>query len=133
MRSTRLYAVYISFRISAGFTLRDSVHYARWSDPLTILKTRCPTRLGFDTQRELIEFSLSAVAIEGFYLEFGVFTGGTIRFIARQNRSKHNPRLRQFSGITRGMVRFQFGKESLRRKGATPSRTVQRGFAPRVL
>ena len=55
--------------------LRRSVDY---------LEQNMSDALGFDSQRELIEYSLSAVAIDGHYLEFGVFTGGTIRFIARR-------------------------------------------------
>jgi len=55
--------------------LRRSVDY---------LEQNMSDAIGFDSQRELIEYSLSAVAIDGHYLEFGVFTGGTIRFIARR-------------------------------------------------
>ena len=43
-----------------------------------------PDALGFDSQRELIEYSLGATNVEGHYLEFGVFTGGTIRFMAKR-------------------------------------------------
>jgi Methyltransferase domain len=43
-----------------------------------------PDAVGFDSQRELTEFTLSAVRVEGHYLEFGVYTGGTIRFIAKR-------------------------------------------------
>jgi hypothetical protein len=40
------------------------------------IEQNMPDALGFDSQRELIEYSLQAVAIDGHYLEFGVFTGG---------------------------------------------------------
>ena len=55
--------------------LRRSVDY---------LERNMPDALGFDSQRELIEYSLAGVTVDGHYLEFGVFTGGTIRFIARR-------------------------------------------------
>src|ERR1700733_7612028 len=55
--------------------LRRSVDY---------LEQNMADALGFDSQRDLIEHSLAAVAFDGHYLEFGVFTGGTIRFIARR-------------------------------------------------
>src|SRR5215470_5793105 len=42
-----------------------------------------PDALAFESQRDLIEFALSAVKIDGHYMEFGVFRGGSIRFIAR--------------------------------------------------
>jgi hypothetical protein len=43
-----------------------------------------PDATGFDSQREVTEFALGAAMTEGRYLEFGVFTGGTIRFIAHR-------------------------------------------------
>jgi len=48
------------------------------------IENTMPDALGFESQRELTEFALGAVRIEGHYLEFGVFTGGTIRFIAKR-------------------------------------------------
>jgi hypothetical protein len=43
-----------------------------------------PDAVGFEAPAELLAFALEIVKIEGHYLEFGVFTGGTIRFIARK-------------------------------------------------
>jgi hypothetical protein len=40
--------------------------------------------LGFETQKELIEHALTQAPPAGHYLEFGVFSGGTIRHIARR-------------------------------------------------
>ena len=40
--------------------------------------------LGLENQRDLIKHALSNVEVDGHYLEFGVFTGGTIRFMARR-------------------------------------------------
>jgi len=48
------------------------------------IENTMPDALGFESQRELTEFALGAIRIEGHYLEFGVFTGGTIRFIAKR-------------------------------------------------
>src|SRR5215467_14542544 len=42
-----------------------------------------PDAVAFEAPAELLAFALEIVKIEGHYLEFGVFTGGTIRFIAR--------------------------------------------------
>jgi hypothetical protein len=41
-----------------------------------------PGAVGFEAPAEVLAFAIGAVKIEGHYLEFGVFTGGTIRFIA---------------------------------------------------
>ena len=52
-----------------------------------------PDALGFDSQRELIDFALTETKIEGHYLEFGVYTGGTIRFMASRLQQTRHPRL----------------------------------------
>src|SRR5262249_10426988 len=38
-----------------------------------------PDAVGFEAPAEVLAFALEMVKIEGHYLEFGVFTGGTIR------------------------------------------------------
>ena len=52
-----------------------------------------PDALGFDSQRELIEYCAAETKIDGHYLEFGVYTGGTIRFIATRVGETHHSRL----------------------------------------
>src|SRR6266568_2922300 len=39
--------------------------------------------LGLETQRELLDYALARTAAAGHYLEFGVYSGGTIRHLAR--------------------------------------------------
>jgi hypothetical protein len=50
-----------------------------------------PGALSFYTSRQVLAYSLSQVTLPGSLLEFGVFKGGTIRYIARQcpDRSVH--------------------------------------------
>jgi hypothetical protein len=48
------------------------------------IEQQMPEALGLETQKELIEYALSEVRLQGHYLEFGVAGGGTIRFIAAQ-------------------------------------------------
>ncbi|MCI5118531.1 MAG: class I SAM-dependent methyltransferase [Candidatus Electrothrix sp. LOE1_4_5] len=38
----------------------------------------------FPTTRQLLKFALNSVSTEGCYLEFGVFKGGSIRYISKQ-------------------------------------------------
>lgn len=38
-----------------------------------------PDALGLESLRELIDYTLRAITVQGHYLEFGVFSGGTIR------------------------------------------------------
>src|SRR3981081_1379654 len=40
--------------------------------------------IGHETQKEVTEYALRQATIPGHLLEFGVFTGGTIRFMAKR-------------------------------------------------
>jgi hypothetical protein len=79
-----------------------------------------PDALGFDTQRELIKFALSAVAIDGHYLEFGVFTGGTIRFIARHIGQRTIHGFDSFAGLPEAWSGFNLGSKTFDVKGRLP-------------
>jgi methyltransferase family protein len=79
-----------------------------------------PDALGFDSQRELIEFSLSAVKIDGHYLEFGVFTGGTIRFIARRTNGRLVHGFDSFEGLPEAWSGFNLRKRAFDMGGRLP-------------
>jgi hypothetical protein len=79
-----------------------------------------PDALGFDSQRELIEYSLKAVAIEGHYLEFGVFTGGTIRFIARRVGGRTVHGFDSFEGLPEAWSGFNLGGKAFDVGGRLP-------------
>ncbi|MGA2213218.1 MAG: class I SAM-dependent methyltransferase [Bryobacteraceae bacterium] len=55
--------------------LEESVQYAR---------KQMRTAVGMESSREVLESALKNVAVAGHYLEFGVYKGGTIRFIAER-------------------------------------------------
>ena len=55
--------------------LRDSVRYAR---------KHMRGAVGMESSREVLAAALSQVTVNGHYMEFGVYKGGTIRFIAKQ-------------------------------------------------
>jgi len=79
-----------------------------------------PDALGFESQREVAEFALGAVQIKGHYLEFGVFTGGTIRFIARRigNRIIHG--FDSFEGLPEAWSGFNLGRRAFDVRGRLP-------------
>jgi hypothetical protein len=79
-----------------------------------------PDALGFDSQRELIEFSLGAAKVNGHYLEFGVFTGGTIRFIARRIGSRVIHGFDSFEGLPEAWSGFSLGGRAFSLKGRLP-------------
>jgi hypothetical protein len=55
--------------------LQESVQYAR---------NYMRTAVGMESSREVLESALGQVTVRGHYLEFGVYKGGTIRFIAER-------------------------------------------------
>lgn len=91
--------------------LRRSVDY---------LERNMPDALGFDSQRELIEYSLAGVTVDGHYLEFGVFTGGTIRFIARRIGRRFIHGFDSFKGLPEVWAGFNLGRGTFDLKGHLP-------------
>jgi hypothetical protein len=79
-----------------------------------------PAALGFDSQRELIEFALRAVRVDGHYLEFGVFTGGTIRFIAARTSGQLVHGFDSFEGLPEAWGGFNLGGRAFDLKGRLP-------------
>jgi Macrocin-O-methyltransferase (TylF) len=79
-----------------------------------------PDAVGLDSQRELIEHSLQAVHIDGHYLEFGVFTGGTIRFLARRIGARTIHGFDSFEGLPEAWAGFNLGGKAFNMKGRLP-------------
>ena len=79
-----------------------------------------PDALGFDSQRELIEYSLAEAKIDGHYLEFGVYTGGTIRFIASRIGSRLIHGFDTFEGLPEAWGGFNLGRRAFDAKGKLP-------------
>jgi len=79
-----------------------------------------PDALGFDSQRELIEYALRAVRVDGHYLEFGVFTGGTIRFIAARTSGRPVHGFDSFEGLPEAWGGFNLGGRAFDLKGRLP-------------
>jgi hypothetical protein len=84
------------------------------------IESTMPDALGFESQRELTEFALSAVQIEGHYLEFGVFTGGTIRFIASRIGSRVIHGFDSFEGLPEAWSGFSLGHRAFDVGGRLP-------------
>jgi Macrocin-O-methyltransferase (TylF) len=91
--------------------LRRSVDY---------LEQNMSDALGFDNQRELIEYSLGAVTLDGHYLEFGVFTGGTIRYIARRIDPRTIHGFDSFKGLPEAWSGWNLGSGAFDLKGRLP-------------
>ena len=84
------------------------------------IETAMPDALGFDSQRELIEYSLAESRAEGHYLEFGVFTGGTIRFMAKRIGSRTIHGFDSFEGLPEAWGGFSLGRSAFDVSGKLP-------------
>jgi hypothetical protein len=60
-------------REMARLALNESVAYAAET---------MKTALGVETARQVLDIALNAASAQGYFMEFGVFKGGTIRYIA---------------------------------------------------
>jgi hypothetical protein len=87
---------------------------------LDYVERAMPDALGFDTRRELILFSLTAAKVEGHYLEFGVFTGGTVRLIARRVGGRIVHGFDSFEGLPEAWSGFNLGKGAFDLGGRLP-------------
>jgi hypothetical protein len=79
-----------------------------------------PDAIGLESQRELIDYSLKAAPTEGHYLEFGVFTGGTIRYIARRIGGREMHGFDSFEGLPQAWSGFNLGRTAFDRRGRLP-------------
>ena len=79
-----------------------------------------PDALGLESQRELIEYALAQTRVDGHYLEFGVFTGGTIRFIAKRIGARVIHGFDSFEGLPVGWSGFSLGRKAFNVGGRLP-------------
>jgi hypothetical protein len=84
------------------------------------VESAMPDALGFETQRDLINYSVQSVDIEGHYLEFGVYTGGTIRYIAKRIGKRTIHGFDSFEGFAEVWSGFSLGHKTFDNKGRLP-------------
>lgn len=90
-------------------------------DTVAFIDANMPDAIGFETQREAILFALSQVKVPGHHMEFGVFTGGTTRFIARRLPAgiRYNG-FDSFQGLPQDWAGFSLGKGAFDVGGRLP-------------
>jgi len=125
---------YVLYRIVlAGFQLFDTgrLHTVRERSirelkrSVDYIEKHMADAIGFETQKEVLDYALLQTTVPGHYLEFGVFTGGTIRYIAAQLRrggrsdaSIHG--FDSFEGLPGAWSGFSLGQAAFSRGGRMP-------------
>src|SRR5262245_2534442 len=74
------------------------------------IEREMPDALGFDNQHDIIEYSLRVAEVDGHYLEFGVYTGGTISFMAKRIGGRVIHGFDSFEGLPEAWGGFNLGR-----------------------
>ena len=97
-----------------------------------------PAAIGFETQKELISYALNKTeGCSGYYLEFGVFTGGTIRYMAKKKPNIIFHGFDSFEGLPEDWFGMPLIKSSFSLKGSLPkvpgNVTLHKGWFNEIL
>jgi hypothetical protein len=120
---------YVLYRVVlAGYQLLDTgrIHPVRerslraLKSSVDYIEQHMPDALGLETQKELLAYGLSEATTPGHYLEFGVFTGGTIRYIARVKRNQTIHGFDSFEGLPGAWGGFSLGRSAFSKGGKLP-------------
>ncbi|HYM73833.1 MAG TPA: TylF/MycF/NovP-related O-methyltransferase [Stellaceae bacterium] len=76
--------------------------------------------IGFETQKELLDYALGEVKLAGQYLECGVYNGGTIRHIARRLPGATIHGFDSFEGLPEPWAGFTLGRRAFSVAGRLP-------------
>lgn len=98
-------------RVMALRALEESADY---------IEAYMPEAIGFDTQKELLEFAVDEVAVDGHFLEFGVFRGGTIRRISKRRPDRTIHGFDSFEGLPEGWFGHNLAKGTFSTGGRLP-------------
>jgi len=76
--------------------------------------------IGFETQKEITEYALQIIKIPGAFMEFGVYEGGTIRFIAKNIKNNRIYGFDSFRGLPDEWSGFNMGSGAFNVDGKLP-------------
>lgn len=130
MLITNFYLKNILYRIvNAGFQLFD-VGYAHpvrerslraLKRSVDYIEKNLPDALGFNNQRALMDYTIHQVKIDGVFTEFGVYKGGTIRFMANKLRNRRFHGFDSFEGLPEAWGGFDLAKTAFSTQGKLPN------------
>jgi hypothetical protein len=91
------------------------------NDTVDFIDECMPDAVGFETQKEVTEYALAKIKVPGHHMEFGVFTGGTTRFIAKRLDSTTTYHgFDSFEGLPEDWSGFVLGKAAFDVGGKLP-------------
>lgn len=76
--------------------------------------------MGFDTQKEVLAYAVAECRVAGQYLEFGVFTGGTIRYLAKLKPEVTFHGFDSFEGLPEAWSGFSLNRSTFSVRGKLP-------------
>ena len=76
--------------------------------------------VGFETQKELMGYAIDQTKVPGYYMEFGVFKGGTMRFMAKRKPTVAFHGFDSFEGLPEDWFGMPLTKNSFSLKGGMP-------------
>jgi hypothetical protein len=114
------------------FALRDfadygTLHPARelkrvaLSETVQYIRQSMPGAVGVESARQVMEVGLAAIKARGHVLEFGVFRGGTIRFIAGRLRDQRIHGFDSFEGLPESWTGDSFTFDARGKLPAVPT------------
>lgn len=85
------------------------------------IEANMPNTIGFETQKELMAYALDQAQVPGSYLEFGVFKGGTMRFMAKRKPNASFHGFDSFEGLPEDWFGMPLPKHSFSLRGGLPN------------
>ena len=115
--------IYQAFDVARIHPVRER-NLRALEDTVNFIDEYMPNAIGFETQKEVTEYALSKITIDGHNMEFGVFTGGTTRFIAKilqkSKKNQHYHGFDSFEGLPEDWGGFVLGKGAFDLGGKLP-------------
>lgn len=84
------------------------------------IESHMPHAMGLDTQKELILYALKEARTDGYCLEFGVYKGHTLRFMASKYPQREFHGFDSFEGLPEAWTGFNLGERAFSVGGKMP-------------